>query len=82
MVRGTIFSVKRAEQPHGPGVVVKQTGGFGVGVGLEDVGFTHPSACYCLALGSFFLDNVRTNFFGCFKRSEPKLLIIGLLLKT
>jgi hypothetical protein len=30
MVRGTIFSVKRAGPPHGPGVVVKQIGGVGV----------------------------------------------------
>ena len=32
MVRGTIFSVKRAGPPHGPGVVVKQTGVVGAGV--------------------------------------------------
>lgn len=33
MVRGTIFSVKRAGPPHGPGVVVKQTGIVGAVAG-------------------------------------------------
>jgi hypothetical protein len=42
--RGTIFSVKRAGQPHGPGAVMKQIGVFGAWVGMEDVGFTHPTA--------------------------------------
>ena len=51
MVRGTIFSVKRAGPPHGPGVLMKQTGIVGAEVELEDAGFTHPTARYVLQLG-------------------------------
>ena len=41
MVRGTIFSVKRAGQLHGPGVLTKQTGVFGA-VGVDPTAAVSP----------------------------------------